>query len=65
VPWRRLDGEADGFEPSNEFANVLSHPGTSNRRGCMSRRRQSPRCRGGRPECWEREFSRDASVLGA
>jgi hypothetical protein len=30
VPWRRLDGEADSFKPSNELANVLSHPDTSN-----------------------------------
>jgi hypothetical protein len=37
VPWRRLDGQTDSFEPSNELANVLSHLGTSSRRGCMSR----------------------------
>ena len=29
VARRRLDGETDGFEPTNELANVLSHLGTS------------------------------------
>jgi hypothetical protein len=31
MPWRRLDGEADSLESSNELANVLSHLGTSTR----------------------------------
>jgi len=31
VPWCRLNGEADSFEPSNELANVLSHVGESSR----------------------------------
>jgi hypothetical protein len=42
VPRRRLDGEADGFEPSKELADVLSHLATSNRRGFMSCWCQSP-----------------------
>jgi hypothetical protein len=35
VPRRRLDGEANRFQPSNELANVLSHLGESSRSaGC-------------------------------
>ena len=37
VARRRLGGEADGLEPANELANVLSHPRTSNHNSCMRR----------------------------